>query len=71
MKLVKDPKWNAFTAVYAADRSQQQWAFRKEGNHWMLRDGEGYVRTMEKTWRGSLPRINLCLENHGMETRLS
>ena len=49
-----------------------RWTYWKETNgFWMLKDPEGYVRTIEKTWKDSVPKIRTVLNNHAMEAEIS
>jgi hypothetical protein len=59
-----------FTATHG-DGTKHVWKFFRDGGYWYLEDYTGYVRTMEKTWIDSLPKMRLCVENHGMEFTLS
>ena len=59
-------KWTHFTVSYKEDGSKYLWAFRKDGKYWVLRDYTGYERTLEKTWRDSVPIIHTILDNYGM-----
>jgi hypothetical protein len=38
---------------------------------WFLEDYTGYVRTLERNWLDSVPRIRMILENHGMTAEIS
>ena len=54
-----------------------RWAFWRDGGHgknagyWMIRDHEGYVRTLERRWLDSVPRIRLILSNYGLHAEIS
>ena len=54
-----------------ADGKRYRWAFSKDGKYWMLRDHEGYVRTLEENWISSVPRIRAILENYGLTCEVS
>lgn len=54
-----------------------RWAFWRDDGHgkyagyWMLRDHEGYVRTLESSWLDSVPKIRLILSNYGFYAEIS
>jgi len=64
-------KRTRFTATDPNTDEKQTWAFFKDGAWWVLRDASGYERTLEKTWRDSVPRILLILDNHGFTANIS
>jgi hypothetical protein len=65
-------KTTTFTA-HDAEGKPYRWAFWYDSAYraWFLRDYTGYVRRMESNWYGSVPRIKLVLENHGMTAEVS
>jgi len=64
-------KTRSFTAFYS-DGSKYSLSFWRDGrNGWMLRDHQGYVRTLENTWHDSVPRIRAVLENYGLTADIS
>ena len=65
-----DAKKKNFTAK-DADGKRYTWKYWRRAGWWMLEDPHGYVRTLEKTWRDSLPHFHLILENHGLTANIS
>ena len=66
-----DVKWRPLAAVDAAMRIEK-WHFGKGRGYWYLREPDGgYVRTLERTWAESVPRIRTILENHGLTADVS
>ncbi len=65
-------KVTRFTAT-DADGNKHIWAFWRDAaaNRWMLRDSDGYVRTMEPTWLASVSRFQGTLNNYGMSANIS
>lgn len=61
------------TILRAKDASGKvyEWAFGKDGKYWFLRDHTGYIRTLEATWRDSVPRILAIAANHGFAVNVS
>lgn len=43
------------------------WTFAKQGRHWTITDPDGYVRTLETSFKHSIPRVREILTNHAME----
>ena len=60
-----------FTAFKSGHR--YTWKFWRDdtSRSWFLEDYTGYTRALEATWRDSVPRIRMILENHGMTARIS
>lgn len=63
--------WKNFTVIYRETGEKLKWAFRKEGLYWFLKDHEDYIRTLEKNWIDSVPRIQDIASNYGVECRIS
>ncbi len=63
------------TAFFAHDKdgNRYRWSFWRDAaaGYWMLRDCDGYVRTMERTWTASVPRIQGTLANYDMTATIS
>jgi len=68
-------KKTTFTATYTGEGSDNgkkfRWSFFKDGEEWILEDYEGYIRTLEKTWRDSVPVIHQILAGYRMEAEIS
>lgn len=47
------------------------WSVRRDDDGWRLIDPSGYDRYVGKTWVDSVGQINLILENHGVNYRVS
>jgi hypothetical protein len=64
-------KKKSFTAFKAGHR--YSWKFWRDAASqlWFLEDYTGYVRTLERNWLDSVPRIRMILENHGMTAEIS
>ena len=50
---------------------KESWRFWHDGAFWFLQGPDAYVRTLEKTWRDSVPRIHSILENYGLAAEVS
>ena len=64
---------NCFTAT-ASDGTKFTWRFWYDSRTpaaWMLQDHEGYVRTLERTWRDSVPRIQATVANYGLTAEVN
>jgi len=51
------------------DGKQYRWYFWRDGRNpasWMLETHDGCVRTLEKVWIDTIPKIQLIAENYGM-----
>lgn len=67
-------KVTTFHITYRETGERFKWAFWRDPRkpaHWMLRDHEGYVRTLEPTWADSVPRIRLIADNYGCDCNIS
>lgn len=73
-----ETKGGARVTTFAVNHpdGEQRWAFWREpymtgvggatsGPCWMLRDLDGYVRCLERTWVDSLPVLRRIVENYG------
>ena len=47
------------------------WGVYRDTNGWHLLDPSGYDRYVGETWLDSVATINLILENHGVDYRVS
>jgi len=47
------------------------WGVYRDTNGWHLVDPSGYDRYVGETWLDSVATINLILENHGVDYRVS
>lgn len=65
-----DTNKNRLTMCDAGGKAHT-WRYWKEGQFWMLEAPDGYKRTLEKTWRDSVPRIQAIAENHGLTVVVS
>jgi hypothetical protein len=63
--------WKNFTVTYKETQEKFKWAFRREGNYWILKDHDQYERVLEKTWIDSVPRIQAIADNYGMTCNIS
>ena len=63
--------WKNFTVTYTETNEKLKWAFKREGNYWLLRDHENYIRVLENTWIDSVPRIQTIANNYGVTCQIS
>jgi hypothetical protein len=54
-----------------ADGRVYGWKVFREDRGWFLVDHDGYRRTLEATWRESVPRIRAIAENYGFTVEVS
>ena len=62
-----------FTATDALG-NKYRWGFWRDSRNpatWMLRDHEGYIRTLESNWIDSAARIRAILENYGLTAEVN
>lgn len=66
-----DAAWKPIVGT-DSDGRIHKWHFAKARGYWFLREPDGgYVRTLEKTWAESVPRIRVIFENYGLTTEVS
>ena len=56
------------------DGKTYRWQFWRDARppaYWMLKDHEGHIRTLERTWIDSVPHIHAILESYGMHADIS
>jgi hypothetical protein len=60
-----DVAWRTFKA--STETGHVMWAFGRSAKSgvWFLRDHDGYIRTLDRTWIDSAPMIQRTVENYG------